>query len=144
MMFFGIISSASSGESFCRPGQGGLSVDEISRIARQAARVAASNVQLAIVVGGGNILRGAQFLQKPRVHSNVIGVDLYYLRHLVRIVQMVRDGMVLLADADLPRAERIVGGAAEVPIGAYTNRILDRAGDKLGADFVTRVQAKIV
>ena len=30
-----------SGESFCRPGQGGLSVEEISRIARQAARVAA-------------------------------------------------------------------------------------------------------
>ena len=50
-----------SGESFCRPGQGGLSVDEISRIARQAARVAASSVQLAIVVGGGNILAGAAF-----------------------------------------------------------------------------------
>ena len=49
-----------SGESFCRPGQGGLSVDEISKIARQAARVAARQVQLAIVVGGGNILRGAQ------------------------------------------------------------------------------------
>jgi uridylate kinase len=49
-----------SGESFCRPGQGGLSLDEISKIARQAARVAARKVQLAIVVGGGNILRGAQ------------------------------------------------------------------------------------
>jgi uridylate kinase len=49
-----------SGESFCRPGQGGLSLEEISRIARQAARVAARKVQLAIVVGGGNILRGAQ------------------------------------------------------------------------------------
>jgi uridylate kinase len=49
-----------SGESFCRPGQGGLSLEEISRIARQAARVAARSVQLAIVVGGGNILRGAQ------------------------------------------------------------------------------------
>jgi uridylate kinase len=49
-----------SGESFCRPGQGGISVEEVSRIARQAARVAARDVQLAIVVGGGNILRGAQ------------------------------------------------------------------------------------
>jgi len=49
-----------SGESFCRPGHGGLSLEEISRIARQAARVAARNVQLTIVVGGGNILRGAQ------------------------------------------------------------------------------------
>ena len=50
-----------SGESFCRPGEGGISVEELSRIARQAARVSARGVQLAIVVGGGNILRGAQF-----------------------------------------------------------------------------------
>jgi uridylate kinase len=50
-----------SGESFCRPGEGGISVDEVSGIARQTARIAARGVQLAIVVGGGNILRGAQF-----------------------------------------------------------------------------------
>jgi uridylate kinase len=48
-----------SGESFCRPGEGGISVDEVSRIARQASRVKARGVELAIVVGGGNILRGA-------------------------------------------------------------------------------------
>src|SRR6185437_8259299 len=48
-----------SGESFCRPGEGGISVDEVSRIARQASRVASCGVELAIVVGGGNILRGA-------------------------------------------------------------------------------------
>src|ERR1700712_4357119 len=48
-----------SGESFCRPGEGGIDVDEVSRIARQASRVAARGVELAIVVGGGNILRGA-------------------------------------------------------------------------------------
>lgn len=48
-----------SGESFCRPGEGGISVDEVSRIARQTARVANRGVELAIVVGGGNILRGA-------------------------------------------------------------------------------------
>ena len=44
----------------CRPGEGGINVDEVSRIARQAARVAGKGVELAIVVGGGNILRGAQ------------------------------------------------------------------------------------
>ena len=48
-----------SGESFCRPGEGGIHVDEVSRIARQVARVAAKGVQIVIVVGGGNILRGA-------------------------------------------------------------------------------------
>jgi uridylate kinase len=49
-----------SGESFCRPGEAGISVEEVSRIARQASRVASRGVELAIVVGGGNILRGAQ------------------------------------------------------------------------------------
>ncbi len=50
-----------SGESFCLPGQGGINVDELGRIAKQTARVAARGVQLAIVVGGGNILRGTTF-----------------------------------------------------------------------------------
>jgi uridylate kinase len=56
-----------SGESFCRPGEGGISVEEVSRIARQASRVAARGVELAIVVGGGNILRGAQLSRGSNV-----------------------------------------------------------------------------
>lgn len=50
-----------SGDSFTRPGEQGIALEEVTRIARQAKRVAESGVQLAIVVGGGNILRGAQF-----------------------------------------------------------------------------------
>src|SRR5204863_278469 len=45
--------------------------------------------------------------------------------------------------ADLPRAERIVIGTPEVPIGVYTLQILDKAAAKLGADFPGRVQAKV-
>ncbi|HEV3167897.1 MAG TPA: UMP kinase, partial [Isosphaeraceae bacterium] len=56
---FGRVLLKLSGESFCRPGEGGISVDEVSRIARQASRVAGRGVELVIVVGGGNILRGA-------------------------------------------------------------------------------------
>ncbi|MGE5756695.1 MAG: UMP kinase [Planctomycetaceae bacterium] len=56
-----------SGESFCRPGEGGINVDEVSRIARQASRVAACGVELAIVVGGGNILRGASLSRGSNV-----------------------------------------------------------------------------
>ncbi len=56
-----------SGESFCRPGEGGINVDEVSRIARQACRVASRGVQLAIVVGGGNILRGATLSRNTNV-----------------------------------------------------------------------------
>ena len=46
--------------------------------------------------------------------------------------------------ADLPRAERIVVGVPEVPIGRYTLQILAKASGKLGDDFRARVEAKIV
>jgi uridylate kinase len=50
-----------SGEGFGHSGKSGISIDETLNIARQAQRVLRRGVQLAIVVGGGNILRGAQF-----------------------------------------------------------------------------------
>ena len=61
-------------------------------------------------------------------------------------VIVVRVGLAtpLATLADLPRAERIVVGTPEVPIGSYTHQILEKAGAKLGADFAKRVEARIV
>src|ERR1051326_7085725 len=50
-----------SGEGFGHSGKSGISIDETLNVARQAQRIVQRGVQLAIVVGGGNILRGAQF-----------------------------------------------------------------------------------
>ncbi len=50
-----------SGEVFCRSGESGISMAEIASFSEQIKRVHAAGVQLAIVVGGGNILRGKQF-----------------------------------------------------------------------------------
>src|SRR5579871_2790361 len=50
-----------SGEGFGYPGKSGISIDETLNIAHQAQRILQRGVQLAIVVGAGNILRGAQF-----------------------------------------------------------------------------------
>src|SRR6266700_2673423 len=50
-----------SGEGFGHSGKSGISIDETLNIARQAQRVLQRGVQLAIVVGAGNILRGKQF-----------------------------------------------------------------------------------
>jgi uridylate kinase len=50
-----------SGEGFGPSGKSGISLDETLSIAGQAKRVVERGVQLAIVVGGGNILRGRQF-----------------------------------------------------------------------------------
>jgi uridylate kinase len=50
-----------SGEGFGHSGKSsGISIDETLNVARQAKRVVQRGVQLAIVVGGGNILRGKQ------------------------------------------------------------------------------------
>ncbi|MBI3408573.1 MAG: UMP kinase [Planctomycetes bacterium] len=50
-----------SGEGFGHSGKSGISIDETLSIAEQAKRVHERGVQLAIVVGAGNILRGEQF-----------------------------------------------------------------------------------
>lgn len=50
-----------SGEGFCKPGDRGIIMDCVLHIAEQTARAAQLGRQIAIVLGGGNILRGAQF-----------------------------------------------------------------------------------
>src|SRR5450432_3502483 len=55
-------------------------------------------------------------------------------------VLVVRTGLAppISAFAELPRTERIVLGVPEVPIGAYTLQILQKAAGKLGPDFPAR------
>jgi uridylate kinase len=50
-----------SGDAFGERGITGISIDETLKVARQAMRIVQRDVQLAIVVGGGNLLRGRQF-----------------------------------------------------------------------------------
>jgi uridylate kinase len=50
-----------SGEGFCAPGEFGIHPEPLKRIAREIKEVAALDVQVAVVVGGGNFLRGARF-----------------------------------------------------------------------------------
>ena len=50
-----------SGESFAHSGERGISMQEVLHIAKQTFSAAQQGVELAIVIGGGNILRGAQF-----------------------------------------------------------------------------------
>jgi uridylate kinase len=50
-----------SGEGFGPSGKFGIDIEETLSIARTAQRIVNRGVQLAIVVGAGNILRGSQF-----------------------------------------------------------------------------------
>ena len=49
-----------SGEAFCKEGEHGLDIDEVQSIARQIKEAASIGTQVAIVVGGGNIIRGGE------------------------------------------------------------------------------------
>ena len=50
-----------SGEGFCPPDGFGIHRTELDRVAHEIHEVAALDVQVAVVVGGGNFLRGAKF-----------------------------------------------------------------------------------
>jgi len=50
-----------SGESFCRQGETGISMAQVTSLSEQIKSVVEMGVQLAIVSGGGNILRGKEF-----------------------------------------------------------------------------------
>ncbi|HXJ22640.1 MAG TPA: molybdate ABC transporter substrate-binding protein [Polyangia bacterium] len=62
-----------------------------------------------------------------------------------QLVVVTRPGLDAVKElGDLPRADRVVVGAPEVPVGAYTAKMLDGAARVYGTDFRKRVDAKVV
>ncbi len=58
-----------SGEGFCPPGEFGIHRAPLDRVAAEIRDVSELGVQVAVVVGGGNLMRGASF-------SNDLGIDI--------------------------------------------------------------------
>ena len=50
-----------SGASFGSEGAGGIDLDEVEHLARRIQSASQTGAELAVVIGGGNIVRGAQF-----------------------------------------------------------------------------------
>ena len=66
-----------SGETFCKPGGFGIEGDPLESIAERISRLCKIGPQVAIVIGGGNFLRGATFSQKshiPRTTADYMGM----------------------------------------------------------------------
>ncbi|MFN0244121.1 MAG: UMP kinase [Planctomycetota bacterium] len=66
-----------SGEGLGEPGSGhGIDPEAVQIVARQVAKVASLGVEIAVVVGGGNILRGAEFskLGGSRASADYMGM----------------------------------------------------------------------
>jgi uridylate kinase len=66
-----------SGEGFCPEGGFGIEAGELQNIAQQCVDVCKTGVQLAVVVGGGNFIRGATFAEDghiPRATADYMGM----------------------------------------------------------------------
>jgi uridylate kinase len=66
-----------SGESFCQPGGFGIEADPIESIAERVAKISRMGFEVAVVVGGGNFLRGAKFSKQshiPRTTADYMGM----------------------------------------------------------------------
>jgi uridylate kinase len=66
-----------SGEGFGHEGGFGIEAEQLENIAQQCVDVAKMGVQLAIVVGGGNFIRGATFSEQghiPRATADYMGM----------------------------------------------------------------------
>jgi len=62
-----------SGEGLCRPGGSGIDPEQVRRIAEEIKQVADLAAEVAVVIGGGNIVRGAELARdsvvpKPAAH----------------------------------------------------------------------------
>jgi len=77
-----------SGEAFGHNGKSGISIDETMSIAQQIKRVSARGVELAVVVGGGNILRGAQFSQGGEIINEATA-------HYMGMLATIMNGLAL-------------------------------------------------
>lgn len=66
-----------SGEAFCKPGGYGIDGEELAVIAKEIAQAAGQGTQLAVVVGGGNMIRGARLAEQgdiPQATADYMGM----------------------------------------------------------------------
>lgn len=130
-----------SGESFCRSGESGITMSEVAAVSEQVKQVVASGVQLAIVVGGGNILRGKQF---AAVSASINAPTAHYMGMLATVI----NGLALqdaLENAGVPtRLQTAIRmeGVAEPFIRRRCIRHLEKGrvvilGAGTGSPFVT-------
>ncbi len=77
-----------SGESLAHAGERGIGIDEVLFVAREIKQAASHNVEMAIVIGGGNIMRGAQFTAGNKVIQEATG-------HYMGMLATVMNGLAL-------------------------------------------------
>ena len=130
-----------SGEGFCQAGERGISMAAVVHLAEQTRRAAEHGAQIAIVMGGGNILRGAQFTSG---NAHIHEATAHYMGMLATVMNglALQDGLESLGcDTRLMTAIRMEG-VAEPYIRRRARRHLEKGRIILlaagtGSPFVT-------
>jgi molybdate transport system substrate-binding protein len=78
------------------------------------------------------------------LEQNLVEAPVVFTENLPVLITYAQSTTSVTTLAELPRAERIVLGAPEVPIGRYTLQILDRAEVEFGAGFREKVERRVV
>ncbi len=130
-----------SGESFAHAGERGISMQEVVGIARQTYQAAQRGVEIGIVIGGGNILRGAQFTAG---NSSIQEATAHYMGMLATVINglALQDALESLGcDTRLMTTLRM-DGVAEPYIRRRAKRHLEKGrivilAGGTGSPFVT-------
>ncbi|HEY2880856.1 MAG TPA: UMP kinase [Pirellulales bacterium] len=131
-----------SGETFCHARERGISMDEVVHTARQTYQAAKRGVEIAIVIGGGNILRGAQFTASAG--ESIQEATAHYMGMLATVINglALQDALESLgAETRLMTAIRM-DGVAEPYIRRKARRHLEKGRIVIlaagtGSPFVT-------
>jgi uridylate kinase len=130
-----------SGESFVPAGQRGISMQEVVDIAGQTYRAAQLGAQIGIVIGGGNILRGAQFTAGD---SRIQEATAHYMGMLATVINglALQDALESVGCATRLMSAVRMDGVAEPFIRRRAKRHLEKGrivilAGGTGAPFVT-------
>lgn len=130
-----------SGDGFTHGSERGIAMDAVLHLARQIHRASGYGAQMAIVLGGGNILRGAQFTSASTAISEATA---HYMGMLATVINglAIQDALESLGcDTRLLTAIRMEG-VAEPYIRRRARRHLEKGRIVLlaggtGSPFVT-------
>lgn len=114
-----------SGESFTHAGERGISMEEVVHIAHQIKQAGDMGCQIAIIIGGGNILRGAQFKERSRAIQEATA---HYMGMLATVINglALQDALEAMdCDTRLMTAIRM-DGVAEPYIRRRARRHLEK------------------
>ncbi|WDI40119.1 UMP kinase [Bremerella sp. P1] len=130
-----------SGESFSRAGERGIAMDEVVSISQQIQQAAALGCQIAVVIGGGNILRGGQFKNES---ASIQEATAHYMGMLATVINglALQDALESLGMSTRLMTAIHMHGVAEPYIRRKASRHLEKGRIVIlaagtGSPFVT-------